>query len=386
MGRISVLIPDADEWLSLPVAYCLKSSGRIDVHGISRSKSRPLRLSRLFTSLETSREKFELDFWLARVDEAVARRGIDVVMPVSHLGIKALTEHRSELRCADRLARLPEPDIFNTATSKASLAGFLADNDLLHPKTVVMAAHEPKPDGLSRLRFPVLAKPTLSSGGAGIKRFDNPEELETFFAGQQENEVWVLQEFVQGSDLGVNVLCQDGKIIASTVQHAIVPSSVHYAAATGLEFRCDAPAMGVAKSLVEKLNWSGVANIDMRLGAQGETPLILEVNGRYWLTLIGSLRAGVNFPLLACENLLGDAPGSNRRAERTRYFCGNGNALLSLIGGGRYRIKPRETDIDYLVGDLVFVAAIQLAKYVSLLRDKLVGPIRALARARRSRM
>jgi D-aspartate ligase len=380
MGRISVLIPDADEWLSLPVAYCLKTSGQITVHGFSRRKSRPLLLSRLFTSLEYTKE-FELSSWLSSVDEVVARRGIDIVMPVSHLGIEALSEHRRALGCADKLVRLPEPRIFDTATNKASLAGFLAGNDLPHPRTVVVTADAPRPEGLSTMTFPILAKPPVSSGGAGIRRFENPKELELFLADQRDGQAWVLQEFIQGIDLGVNVLCQDGNIIASTVQRAIGPSSVRYAAATGVQFGCDPLAMNVARRLVEKLRWSGVANIDMRLGTQRETPLILEMNGRYWLTLLGSLRAGVNFPLLACETFLG-VPGSNQRARRTRYFCGNGNVLLSLVGGGRHRVKPSETDFDYFVRDIVFWAAIQAATLVKLFRDKLVTPIRSHLRAK----
>src|SRR5437762_3298807 len=116
---ISVLIPDIDEWLSLPVAYCLKSSGHVNVHGLSRRKSRSLQLSNLFSSYEYSQE-FELSSWLTRIDEIVAKQRVNVVMPVSSAGIKALSEHRRVLSCASKLVRLPESHIFDTATNKAA--------------------------------------------------------------------------------------------------------------------------------------------------------------------------------------------------------------------------------------------------------------------------
>jgi predicted ATP-grasp superfamily ATP-dependent carboligase len=352
----------------------LKTSRQVTVHGFSRRKSRPLQLSNLFTSLEYCKE-FELSSWLTRLEEIVARQRIDVVMPVSSVGIRALSEHRRALSWAGKLVQLPEPHMFDTATNKASLADFLAVNGFPRPRTVLVTAGAPGPESLSALTFPVLAKPPLSSGGAGIRRFENLKELDLFVADQRGGQDWVVQEFIQGSDLGVNVLCQDGQIIASTVQHAIDPSSVPYAAATGVEFRCDSLAMNVVRRLVEKLGWSGVANIDMRLDVQREIPLVFEINGRYWLSLLGSLHAGVNFPLLACETVLGQSR-SNRRAQEVRYFYGAGNAVLSLFGGGRHRVKPSETDLAYFASDLIFFTSILIAKLVKFFRDKLSGVIR----------
>src|ERR1700741_3632595 len=85
----------------------------------------------------------------------------------------------------------------------------------------------------------------------------------------------------------------------------------------------------------------------MRLPARHETPLVLEINGRYWNSLLGSRNAGVNFPLLACQLCLGTA-AANTKPHHARYFSGKESVLLSLIGGGELGIRPLETQLRYL--------------------------------------
>jgi hypothetical protein len=127
-----------------------------------------------------------------------------------------------------------------------------------------------------------------------------------------------------------------------------------------------------SRRLVEKLAWSGVANIDIRLDGQRGTPLILEVNGRYWLSLFGSLKAGVNFPLLACEAVFGQLT-SNREARKTRYFRGTANVVLSLFGAGRYRVRLGETDLGFLIRAPVFFTSVLIRALIKRLFNALPG-------------
>jgi D-aspartate ligase len=376
MGKISVLIPDADDWIGIRVAYCLRASKQVVVHGLGRRKSWPFPLSRFFASFDGS-ENFDLTAWLSRIDEIVAQQRVDVVMPISSLGIKALSQHGRTLAFANKLVHLPDPDSFDAATNKGALAKVLAANSIPHPSTVVLASGSLKVERLSTLTFPVIAKPLLSSGGVGIKRFESRSELDAFLLDQGERQDWVIQEFVEGTDLCVNVLCENGEIIASTVQHAIIPPSVQYGPAPAVAFQTDHSAMDVAGRLMKALNWTGVANIDMRLGSQRETPLVLEVNGRYWLSLLGALHAGVNFPLLACEAAMG-LTKSNRTPQNVRYFYGKRTSALSLLGGGQYLVRPGETDLGYYARDPLLCISSFMAKPVNFFHRMFLGPMRTM--------
>jgi D-aspartate ligase len=343
MNRISVLIPDADE--QLPVPCCLTVSGQAIVHAFARRPVPTLKHSRFCASFEAFEGPFDLKRWLKRIGEIVAERGVDVVLPISDFGIRTLSEHRQVLGWAAKLPHLPDPHTFDVATDKAKLADFLARYGLPQPPTVVVTTGVVQ-DALVALEFPVLAKPPLAYGGSGIKRFENPEELAVFLAARPCNERWIVQTLIEGSDVCVNVLCRDGQICAATVQHAIKAPLKPFQPAIGVEFRDNPQAMEVAERLVHELGWSGVAHIDMRFDARRKISLVLELNGRYWFSLLGSLNAGVNFPLLACQMCHGELT-ANRRPQRARYFSGRESALVSLVGGGRFRIRPHETNWRY---------------------------------------
>jgi D-aspartate ligase len=344
VNGISVLIPDANE--GLPVACCLTVSGRAIVHGFARYPVPSRRHSRFFASFEEYEGPFDVERWLKRIGEIVSERQIDVVLPIGDFAIRTLSEHRQGLGWAAKLPPLPDPQTFDSATDKAKLVDLLGRYDLPHPPTVVVTTGMPAPDTLAALEFPLLAKDPLSSNGIGIRRFENSERLADFLAGRPRNERWVVQTFIEGSDVCVNALCRDGHILAATVQHAIKASSTPFQPATGIEFRDDPSALNIAERLVRELGWSGATHIDMRFDARRKIPLVLEFNGRYWLSLLGSLNAGVNFPLLACETCLGELRAI-RRPQDARYFSGKDSALLSLLGGGQFRIRPHETHWRY---------------------------------------
>lgn len=364
MSRISVLIADADAWTALPVAHCLKASGRVTVHGFSATTATPSRYSSLFTTYHCLGETFHRDLWLDQIGRTIKKHGIDIVMPTADFAIRTLSEQRERLGWTAKLVQLPDVGTFDTATNKASLAGFLASNGFPQPPSAVVTAGRPADNSLSSLTFPVLVKPPLSNDGKGIRRVENRGDFDAFLASRPDGEPWVVQTLIEGHDLGVSVLCGDGEVIASAEQHALVPSREAFKPAVGIEFGYESSATDLVKKLMRELGWSGVANIDLRIASDSDIPLILEVNGRYWSTLLGSLKAGVNFPLLACETALGEVR-SNRIARRARYFAGAHSILMSVSGGGADRIRPGETSLYQLLRDPVPPASRLLSRLLS---------------------
>jgi len=67
-----------------------------------------------------------------------------------------------------------------------------------------------------------------------------------------------------------------------------------------MEFIQQDDVLDAGQKLLAALRWSGVAHIDFRQDNIDGQVKIIEMNARYWGSLLGSLVAGVNFPYLAC--------------------------------------------------------------------------------------
>lgn len=68
-------------------------------------------------------------------------------------------------------------DAWRTEVSKAHQISLLRRLGLPHPETRVLSDPTHAPAAASGLRFPVVVKPNVGGSGAGIRRFDSPEEL-----------------------------------------------------------------------------------------------------------------------------------------------------------------------------------------------------------------
>ena len=84
--------------------------------------------------------------------------------------------------------------------------------------------------------------------------------------------------------------------------------------------------LDVVARMVAAFNWNGVAHVDLRDVVDGHIEII-EVNPRFWGSVLGSLHAGINFPDLACQAGLGVAVGAYSYA--LRQYAGGSAALQS---------------------------------------------------------
>jgi D-aspartate ligase len=77
----------------------------------------------------------------------------------------------------------------------------------------------------------------------------------------------------------------------------------------------------VIEELISKLNWTGIASVDLRYDLQEDNVKVLEINPRYWGSLLGALRSGVNFPYLACLSGL-EIPFERPKYKEKVYLTG----------------------------------------------------------------
>jgi len=154
-------------------------------------------------------------------------------------------------------------------------------------------------------RYPVVIKLTKTRGGVGFSKAISPEELfnqyqKTVkeFGIKKPKDFPIVQEYIDGYGLGVSMLFNKGKAVASFTHKRIweYPPEGGFSVERISTHHKKAEAQ--AKTLLEKLNWHGVAMVEFRVDHKTNEPYFLEINPRFWGSLNQAVVAGVEFPYL----------------------------------------------------------------------------------------
>ncbi|MBS1932189.1 MAG: ATP-grasp domain-containing protein [Bacteroidetes bacterium] len=241
----------------------------------------------------------------------------EVVLPVSANIIGVLTENREKFSQLTSLALLPQKEALEIASNKWLLAEWLNKNQIPAPPTILYQPGSNFEKLISEISYPVLIKPAVGTSGNGIEQFDDSETLISYCKTNVQPGKFIIQSFINGYDIDCSALCRNGEIVAFTIQKTFKEGPDRFGVASGIEFLYDEGAYTTAKDLLKKLNWTGIVHIDMRYDEMAKQVKIIEMNPRYWGSLVGSLYAGINFPYLACITALNrDIPEITTRPLR----------------------------------------------------------------------
>jgi predicted ATP-grasp superfamily ATP-dependent carboligase len=192
--------------------------------------------------------------------------------------------------------------MFDVATDKWLFYKFARRHDVRTPWSSLVTRDASFDSLIANLTYPVIIKPTIGFGGWGIERCDSEKELLSALARHEKDSPGtprMVQRYCEGADVDISVLCKDGRILAFTIQRMLVRSSTNvFAYGQIIEFIPHADVLAAATKLLAALKWTGVAHIDCKWNER-DGASILEINPRFWGTLLGSTAVGVNFPYLA---------------------------------------------------------------------------------------
>jgi len=143
-------------------------------------------------------------------------------------------------------------------------------------------------------------KPRVGRGSVGAFLIRNRRELD-FFAGYVSQPV--IQEFLQGPEYTIDVLCDEGGQALSIVprERVLIRSGVSDRGRTVN----DACLMTLAARVVQAIPFRGPVNIQCRM--RGHVPVVFEINPRFSGGIALTLAAGADFPSMLLALARGDA-------------------------------------------------------------------------------
>lgn len=296
----SVLIPDGESSHATSVIRCLAEVKNVKTFILSNKKTAPIRYSRYIAQFLYYENGIKKEDRIAAIIDAIERINADILLPVDVETIRLITEHKKKLTRLISIAPVPEIDSFDIANDKWSLALWLNENKISHPKTLLCSSMSSLDEAISSISFPILTKPRKGSGGKGIKVFDNAEEYQSWYKRYDHSEDIIIQSYIKGYDIDCSVLCANGRILAHTIQKSLKYKSDSISWPLGIEFLDNDEILNIVKKVVEKFKWSGVVHIDLRYDEIEQCVKLIEMNPRFWASVAASLFAGVNFPYLSC--------------------------------------------------------------------------------------
>jgi predicted ATP-grasp superfamily ATP-dependent carboligase len=241
--------------------------------------------------------------FLNALEQEVRTGAYDAVFPMEFSTQALLTTGGNRERI-ERYTRVPFADagLLKRVNDKAFLMKYAKDTGLDIPRTFYADGVEGCAEIADNIKYPVLIKPRVSSGSRGIVCVRVKAELVSCWAGVHEKYPFpIIQEYVPdgGETFGVGLLLnQNSEVRASFVYKRLRSYPVAGGPSTLRESVRRDDVREIAEYLMKSVGWTGVAHVEFKVDPRSGSPILLEVNPRFWGSLQLAIEAGVDFPFL----------------------------------------------------------------------------------------
>lgn len=252
----------------------------------------------------------------------VQHREFDFVIPARDSSTRLLAELADTLPETTKTL-LETPDKIERLQDKKRCAKLAVEADVPVPET-----YFPDEQGIDHIQatadFPVLVKPTNASGARGIRRVETPAELpEAYRAAKRAEGDVIVQEFVDhaGGHYSIGtVFDRDGTPRAIHAYEELL----QYPDSGGPAIRARSVPVGPwvheMLELLETVDWTGPAHMDVLLDPVDETYKLLEVNPRIWSSIALAIDSGVDIPGVILDIASGIDPGETNTYPTDRAY------------------------------------------------------------------
>lgn len=322
------------EIITFNIIQCLKQEQSLCVHIIASPTKNfnRIRCSRFIKSYHFLPEDQEQ--WVSHIINTIPKDGTNILLPVHENEAEFLIKNHDKLSQHVKITKLSSIESFKIATSKGKLAGFMQENDILHPPTIKLSDFNPDKE-INGDSF--LLKPPSEDSGRGIRTFSTKDEFEQHKNNITNIDGYIIQRFVGDATVCCSAFCKDGDILSYTIDQGFIAGRESFSPPTATRFIENDDVLQATKQLLKKLNWNGICNVDTRYDSASGKVFILEINARYWSVLTAMLMAGVNFPMAACYSAL----DKTYKQHEKKYFC-----YSNLKDYIRYRVIFWKRDDD----------------------------------------
>jgi predicted ATP-grasp superfamily ATP-dependent carboligase len=319
--------------------------------------------------------------FLEFIHDLLTKKPFRMLLPMEEDTAYLLSGH---LDTFSRLTYLPLPprNTFKRVRNKANVLRLAEQMGIPIPQTWHIQDLS-QLDGIAdMLPYPVVIKPQISSGALGVAYPKNQQELKkTYQTIHQHFPFPMIQEFIprEGNGYGASFLFDEQSCLKAGFVHKRLREYPVTGGASTLRVstRHD-DIYDMARALLEKIGWFGVAMVEFKVDPRDGLPKLMEINPRFWGSLSLAIHAGVNFPLLLHKMAMGEhfdpvetyRPGIACRwlipGDMLHFIC---NPNRSRIMTDFFRFNAQDTFYDILSAQDPVPAFIKILSPLTFLYD-----------------
>ncbi len=180
-------------------------------------------------------------------------------------------------------------------------------------------------------KFPMILKPTHHQGNDAFSNSrawqanDRTELLSLYdeMRGLTDPSVILIQEMIfsgAGTQFSYGALCKDGKVIADVFAERIRLTPLIFGSSSYVESIERPEIEAPSKKFLEKINYTGIVEIEFMLDKRDGLYKMLDVNARAWGWIAMCAYAGVDFPYLMWKLAQGESVTAVRARPGVRWM------------------------------------------------------------------
>ncbi|OSM07117.1 ATP-grasp domain-containing protein [Magnetofaba australis] len=246
--------------------------------------------------------------WLQRL----AAHGVDAIVPVSIAASRYFSRHAQAFLDAGVGLLLPPHETWAMLHDKQQSADFADSVGVRTPRTVaVRQADAGARIAEAGLSYPVVVK-TIQEGGAKFVRYahsaEQAHDIIAEFAQRNPMAVArgvIAQEYIDGQGCGYFALARDGEILSEFCHLRIRENPPSGGVSASCESYAHPKLIAAGRKLVQGSRYSGVCMCEFKYMPAEDEFCLIEINPKFWGSMLLSVSCGVNFPLNYVRAALG---------------------------------------------------------------------------------
>lgn len=322
MDSVNILVTGAGAPGAAGIIHCLRDDSRLKIFSADKNPDASGKLlSDKFFVIPSANDP---DF-ISRILDICISAKIQVVLPLVTRELLLFAHSIHTFRQQGIEVLVSSDHSLEIANDKGALYTFLQSKNIKVPQFEIVTTISEFEAATNQLGFPgipVCFKPCRANGSRGFRIIHpHPDELKLLFEEKPSHTYigyaeiirilssgeWpplLVSEYLPGDEYSIDCL------ILPNQAPLILPrrrDRIQQGISTAGTFINDPIIIDYCRAIIEACQLTGNIGIQVKISTSGE-PLILEINPRVQGTISSALGAGVNFPLLAVLNAIGETP------------------------------------------------------------------------------